>query len=49
MVVAIVLGYKLNNDATMHNTLIKRLDLCLNLLKVRRNIDREAAPANTLQ
>ncbi len=39
MVVAIVLGYKLNNDATMHNTLIKRLDLCLNLLK-QEKIDR---------
>lgn len=39
MTVAIVLGYKLNKDATMDEILIKRLDLCLKLLNEEK-IDR---------
>lgn len=33
MNIAVVLGYKLNKDATMDYTLVKRLNLCLRLLK----------------
>ena len=32
MKVIVVLGYKLNDDASMDNLLIKRLELCLKLL-----------------
>ena len=32
MKLIVVLGYKLNDDASMDNLLIKRLELCLKLL-----------------